>query len=106
MPFVPFAPFVCGHLTPRPASWAPCLSGAARGAGTPTSPLPARLPSPLEGEGPGVRGRASYAVTAALAGIAAPIRSRRWSAIRSAFAMMVSAGLTELLEGKKLASTT
>src|SRR5437762_1668787 len=33
-------------------------------------------------------------------------RSRRWSPTRSAFAMMVSAGFTAQLEGKKLASTT
>src|SRR5262245_20402943 len=33
-------------------------------------------------------------------------RSIRWSPTRSAFAIAVSAGLTELLDGKKLVSTT
>ena len=35
-----------------------------------------------------------------------PSRSRRWSPTRSAFAMMVRAGFTAELEGKKLPSTT
>ncbi len=35
----------------------------------------------------------------------APTRSRMWSLTRSALAMMVSAGLTAPLEGKKLPST-
>ena len=38
--------------------------------------------------------------------VRAPSRSRRWSPTRSALAMIVSAGFTAPLDGKKLPSTT